>query len=306
MIALIDGRFNSIVQGNWQMSSLRSIELSLIDEVFRGGERGYVLDFSNRTFTDFFARELDINIDAAEYAVDGTSKGKRLLCFLKRVDDGTAARTLRTLWEHREALKPADVSDTHPRAAQQIAALIAKLEGTAPSMPINVVPAPVLDAIDFARFADRLITIRNLEPQNRGYEFERFLTELFDAFGLRAREPFRLAGEQIDGSFELYSETYLVEAKWLNRKIGAAELHTFHGKIDQKATWARGLFISFGGFTDEGLQAFGRGKRVICMDGRDIYTALDRSVGIDRLLALKVRRAAETGEVFAPLDTMLQ
>jgi len=30
------------------MSSLRSSELSLIDEVFRGGERNYVLDFSNR------------------------------------------------------------------------------------------------------------------------------------------------------------------------------------------------------------------------------------------------------------------
>ncbi|WP_303684932.1 restriction endonuclease, partial [Staphylococcus aureus] len=83
------------------------------------------------------------------------------------------------------------------------------------------------------------------------------------------------------GSFELQGETYLVEAKWLNRKIGAAELHTFHGKIDQKATWARGLFISFGGFTEEGLHAFGRGKRVIGVEGRDIYEALTRGVAID-------------------------
>ena len=35
------------------MNSLRSVDLSLIDEIYRGGERGYVLDFSNRTFTDF-------------------------------------------------------------------------------------------------------------------------------------------------------------------------------------------------------------------------------------------------------------
>ncbi len=47
------------------MSSLRSIELSLVDEVFRGGERSYVLDFSNRTFSDFFNRELEIDINAA-------------------------------------------------------------------------------------------------------------------------------------------------------------------------------------------------------------------------------------------------
>jgi restriction endonuclease Mrr len=114
------------------------------------------------------------------------------------------------------------------------------------------------------------------------------VTDLFDAFRLKAREPFRLVGEQIDGSIDLAGETYLVEAKWLNRKVGAAELHTFHGKIEQKASWARGLFISFGGFTDEGLFGFGRGKRVIGMDGRDLYEALGRGIGIDQLLASKV------------------
>jgi hypothetical protein len=288
------------------MSSLRSAELSLVDEIFRGGEKGYVLDFSNRTFADFFARELDIDIDAPQYATDGTSKGRRLRCFLSLVDDGTAARTLRVLWEHREALRPLDTPDPFPRAAHQFTALIAKLEGAAPSTPVNVVPAPALDAIDFDRFRNRLLAIRDLKPQDRGYDFERFLTDLFDAFRLRAREPFRLVGEQIDGSFDLAGETYLVEAKWLNRKVGVAELHTFHGKIEQKASWARGLFISFGGFTDEGLHAFGRGKRVIAMDGRDLKEALGRGIGVDQLITLKVRRAAETGQVFVPIEALFR
>lgn len=284
------------------MSSLRSIELSLIDEVFRGdGGKGYVLDFSNRTFTDFFARELDIDIDAPIYAADGESKGKRFRCFLAQVDDATAARTLRVFWEQREALRGADRPDPLPRASGQIAALIAKLEGGAPSQPINVVAAPLLDTIDFLRMRDRLLAIRDQEPHERGYAFERFLIDLCDAFRLQAREPFRLVGEQIDGSFELANETYLVEAKWLNRKIGVAELHTFHGKVDQKAAWTRGVFISFGGFTDEGLQAFGRARRVIGVEGRDLYEALDRGIGFDQVIARKVRHAAETGEVFAPL-----
>jgi hypothetical protein len=286
------------------MSSLRSIELSLIDEVFRGGDRGYVLDFSNRTFTDFFARELDINIDAPDYAVDGISKGKRLRCFLGVVDDGTAARTLKVLWEHREAMRSADATDSLPRAAGQISGLIAKLEGQAPAIPTNVVAAPKLDAIDFGRFSDRLVAIRDMHPHERGFEFERFLRDLFDAFGLKAREPFRIVGEQIDGSFELLGETYLLEAKWLNRKIGQAELHTFHGKLGQKAQWARGVFVSFGGYTEEGLFAFGRGKRVVALEGRDVYEALTRCIGIDELIARKVRRAAETGEVFVPIDIL--
>jgi restriction endonuclease Mrr len=63
---------------------------------------------------------------------------------------------------------------------------------------------------------------------------------------------------------------------------GAADLHAFHGKVEEKAAWTRGLFISQSGFTDDGLHAFGRGKRVVCMDGLDLYE----------------RRAAETGRPF--------
>lgn len=286
------------------MNGLRSVDLSLIDEIFCGGERGYVLDFSNRTFTDFFARELEVDIDASQYSIDGVSKGKRLRCFLGQVDDGTAARTLRILWERREALRWSGTPDPMPRATGQIAALVAKLEGSAPPAPINVVPAPLLDAVDFERLLNRLLTIRDMDPHQRGYDFERFLTDLFDAFRLRPREPFRLHGEQIDGSFELAGETYLLEAKWLNRRVGAAELHTFQGKLDQKASWARGVFISFQGFTEEGLHAFGRGKRLIGVEGKDLHDALTRQVGADRLIAAKVRHAAETGTVFAPFDTL--
>lgn len=286
------------------MNTLRSVDLSLIDEVLRGGEKGYVLDFSNRTFVDFFVRELNVDIDAPQYATDGTSKAKRLRCFLGKVDDSTAARALRVLWQHREARRPIGDPDPLPRAAGQFAAIIARLEGSGPTTPVNVVAAPAVEAIEFDRFRARLLAIRDLPPQQRGYDFEKFLKDLFDAFRLSARQPFSLVGEQIDGSFELAAETYLLEAKWLNRKVGVAELGAFHSKLDQKALWARGLFISFGGFTDEGLQGFGRGRRLVGMDGRDLHHSLERGIPIDRVIALKVRHAAESGEIFAPIDQL--
>lgn len=287
------------------MSSLRSVDLSLIDEILRGEAKGYVLDFSNRTFGEFFTRELDIDIDASTYATDGTSKAKRLGCFLKKVDDFTAARALRILWDHREALRPAGQSDPYPRAAGQFSALIVKLEGGAPTAPINVVLAPKVEEIQYDRFRSRLLSVKDLEPHERGYAFELFLKDLFDAFRMTAREPFRLVGEQIDGSFDLNGETYLLEAKWLNKKVGQAELGAFHAKLDQKASWARGLFVSFNGFTEVGLQAFGNGRRLICMEGRDLYEAFNRGIALDRAISLKTRHAAETGEVFAPLDKLL-
>lgn len=44
--------------------------------------------------------------------------------------------------------------------------------------------------------------------------------------------------------------------------------------------------------------AFRRGKRVICMDGLDLYDTLDREIPLDHVLERKVRRAAETGAPF--------
>lgn len=77
-----------------------------------------------------------------------------------------------------------------------------------------------------------------------------------------------------------------------------AELFAFQGKIDQKAAWARGLFISDSGFTEEGLYAFGRGKRLICMDSLDLSDALEKALPINHVISRKVRHAAETGHSF--------
>lgn len=84
----------------------------------------------------------------------------------------------------------------------------------------------------------------------------------------------------------------------MSREAGAIHLHAFHGKIEQKAAWTRGLFVSNSGFTPDGLAAFGKGKRVICMDGLDLYETLDRELPLNHVLERKVRRAAETGLPF--------
>src|SRR4051812_27990919 len=48
------------------------------------------------------------------------------------------------------------------------------------------------------------------------------------------------------------------------------ELNAFHGKVEQKCTWSRGLFVSYSGFSEQGLIAVGKGKRIICLDGVDL------------------------------------
>ncbi|MGS1016148.1 restriction endonuclease [Allosphingosinicella humi] len=284
------------------MSSIKPAELNMVDEVLRGESKGYILDFSNRTFAEFFEMEFDVDLYGGDYESEGTSKASRLRAFLKAVDDVTAARVLRRLYDYRQSLPAHRRSDERPLGEGQLLALIGRLERGEDAAGIP--PKPIFNRHNFEEMKDRLNQLWDMDSHRRGYAFETYLKDLFDAFKLRAKEPFRLVGEQIDGSFQLAHEIYLLEAKWVKEPIGAAELHTFHGKIDQKAAWTRGLFVSFGGFTDVGLQAFGRGKKVICMDGKDIYDALDRSLPIDTLLERKVRHAAETGEPFSSTNVL--
>ena len=145
-----------------------------------------------------------------------------------------------------------------------------------------------------------LIEISKLVPQERGFRFEGFLNELFAAHDLAPRNAFRIVGEQIDGSFRLDGQTYLVEAKWHGPQIGFADLMTFSGKVGGKASWSRGLFVSNSGFTADGLEAFARGRQtnLICADGLDLYEVLTGGVSLIDVLRAKDRRAAETNRAF--------
>jgi hypothetical protein len=274
------------------------MEVDDLVDFIRG--RGYVLDFSDVSFSQFFSSELDIDIDDPTYADAGGSKGKRLKRLLQKVDDRTALRTLKALWEYRGAFLRRTGSDDPIRNAEaRFLALLNRLGGSpdAAHGPQEA-PKPAFDQIKIVALRDEVVRLSTLSPQVRGYEFESFLKSLFDLFGLKARDAFRNRGEQIDGSFILANETYLLEARWQNARTGAADLHAFHGKVEGKAAWARGLFISQSGFTDDGLDAFGRGKRVICMDGLDLYEMLQRALPLDHVLDRKIRRAAETGKPF--------
>jgi len=282
------------------MARIGMMDKLLLEDVFDMGG-GYVLDFSNTTFAQFFVDEVGVDIDEARYFASGSSKAKRFRCFLKLADDSTAAKAINALWEYRELKRlrgryPENVEGAQPR----MVALLQALGGIATQQPSQVKPTVVaMDSAKLGKLKGELLGLPQLAAQERGYAFEAFLKELFDAFGLAAREAFRLRGEQIDGSFQLGHETYLLEAKWQNAQTGVADLHTFHGKLEQKASWTRGLFVSNSGFTEDGIAAFGRGKRLVCVDGLDLYDIMHRGLPLGEALERKIRRAAETGHPFA-------
>lgn len=152
--------------------------------------------------------------------------------------------------------------------------------------------------VDISHLSIGFLEILNLEPHRRGFAFEKFLKDVFAAFNLSPNSSFRLVGEQIDGSLQLDSDTYLIEAKWTQSPIGQSELLVFQGKVEAKSTWSRGLFISYSGFSEDGLHAFARGRstNIISLTGEDIHFVLTGKIALPELLRGKARKAAETGD----------
>lgn len=277
------------------------LDLKIVNQLFEDpNNAGYVLDFTDKTMCEFFESELSIDIDNEIYRKNGKSKMKRLRCLLEQADRETVLRVVTRLWEYRKSIPDGVITAQDDAAYGRFITKIQGADSLAASgvRPILIVPT----GIDNDYYLKGLEALHEQQPHQRGRSFELWLNELFTAFYLSPKGAFRLKGEQIDGSFLLNNETYLVEAKWHSTKTGNADLHAFHGKLDQKISWARGVFISWAGFTKSGLDAWGRGKKVICVSGYDLVLMLKNNISFRMLMEEKIRRAAETGNLYVKID----
>ena len=138
------------------------------------------------------------------------------------------------------------------------------------------------------------------DRQAAGLSLEKLLNDLFQLFDLEPRQPFRVTGEQIDGSFLLDYETYLVEAKWTKEPVPESDLLVFRGKVEGKSAFTRGVFISLSGFTAQAIDAITRGKQpnFFLVDGYDVTAVLEGQIELPALLRLKLRKLTEEGRVF--------
>lgn len=195
--------------------------------------------------------------------------------------------------------------------------LLNLLLGKATQIPVTApfknTPAPsgtmketqVQPAVD--SLMDEFKQLEALTPQQRGYAFQRFLIRLFTESGLDARAAFRVVGEEIDGSFELDGNIYLLEAKWQQAPCSGSPLRDFNGKVEGKASWARGIIVCYAGFSEEAVKGFVTGKRlnIIGMDGKDIEEILKGSIHLKEAIKRKVRLAGERNSFFMPVKDLL-
>jgi hypothetical protein len=296
------------------VAKLTTTEKQILEDLFQMGG-GYVLNFSDRTFGEFFNDDLATNIFEQKYNYASGSKANRLRGFWQVADDTLVGKSIDHLLVYIDtqvALGRIGPEKFPDHLVQRARTISSRLSGAPPTEPdggtvrtdptahhTNAHQSTVAPEA-LARLRDKLMELNSMTPQQRGFAFERFLNELFELFQLAPRGSFRLVGEQIDGSFQIGQDVYLVEAKWQNQKTGQNDLLSFSGKVEGKAQWSRGLFISYSGYTEDGLEAFARGKstRIICMDGFDLHCVLSHNLNLSEVINRKMRRAGETNDAF--------
>ncbi len=296
------------------MATLTTTDKQTLEKLF-GMSGGYVLNFSDKTFAEFFRDDMNLDIYQPKYSYASGSKANRMRGFWLASDDALVAKSITQLLVYIdpqiaiERLKAEDYSNDLIERARAISDRLASRSGEKSShtqvdkASQHVKPASFPNAESLKPLQEQLLKLNSLSPQERGYAFERFLSHVFELYQLAPRGSFRLRGEQIDGSFQLGHDVYLVEAKWHSQQTAQTDLLAFSGKVEGKAQWSRGVFISYSGFTRDGLEAFSRGRstRIVCMDGFDLHCVLTHQLSLTEVIGSKVRRAAETNEAYVSI-----
>lgn len=81
------------------MSTLKMAEKGCFEDLF-GMSSGYVLDFSNRTFAEFFRESVRVDIYNEKYAISGDSKARRLRAFWEIETDAVVGKALAELLDY--------------------------------------------------------------------------------------------------------------------------------------------------------------------------------------------------------------
>ena len=136
-------------------------------------------------------------------------------------------------------------------------------------------------------------------PQNRGFDLERLMYDLFELFDMDPKASFRNIGEQIDGAFALEGTDYLFEAKWQQNPVGVEDLDAFSSKVERKLENTLGVFLSMNGYSADGVAAHSKTRpSIVLMDGAELMTILEERVDFVTLLLRKKRHAAQTGNIY--------
>ena len=148
----------------------------------------------------------------------------------------------------------------------------------------------------------------NTNPQNRGFELEKIIEELFTINEIKYKKSYRneTNTQQIDGYFELDGFSYLIEAKWTKEKINSNSISSFKHKVDSKLDATRGVFISINGYREEVLREYcSNSFNIIFIDGQELMHIFEERTTLKELIKYKIESASSLGNPNADISVIL-
>jgi hypothetical protein len=288
------------------MSDLTLVEKRKLEK-FLGMETGYVLDFSNRSFAEFVRDSTGRDIYDSRYDYGSGSKANRMRAFWQKEDNSVVGKLMKDILDY------SDDTGTQAEMCRLIAARL--LQDSRSTQP----PSSSQDDERLSQQQRRSQALRELKEEffqlaadtdrNRvGLTLEKLLNRLFEIFELQPRQPFRVIGEQIDGSFQLDGQIYLLESKWEKRPLPEADLLVFRGKIEGKSTFTRGVLIALNDVSAQARDAITRGKApcFFVINGHDLTMILNEAVTLPEFLRKRVRLLAEEGRMCIHFSEVMQ
>jgi len=124
------------------MSDLTSLEKRTLERLFQMAG-GYVLDFSNRTFTDFLLDSVGIDPDDARF--NGGSKANRLRAVWKELPNNVVAKLIGDLAAHATEVNPSPTTAAEVLKARDIQK---RLAAGPPVVALEVLSTIVPDDFD--------------------------------------------------------------------------------------------------------------------------------------------------------------
>lgn len=150
------------------MPQLKRSEMRFIDDVFNMSG-GYPLNFSNRTFAEFFEDEIEVEIYQEKYAFRGSSKANHLRAFIEIEDGYTVGKLLRRLLAYRDLLPTSEynavLSDT---ARGRFIELIEQIENATSSHAVTALSGKA-EHVNFdtvSRDLDRALESAKRDPED--------------------------------------------------------------------------------------------------------------------------------------------
>ncbi|GGP72591.1 restriction endonuclease [Saccharothrix coeruleofusca] len=167
------------------------------------------------------------------------------------------------------------------------------------------------DPVKWREVIDAYLELRDrphMTPQRRGQQFNGLIADLFTCFGLTAKPDQQGDAGEIDVTFGVGNQRFILEAKWVDKRTPIDPIAKLQRRLDQRMRNVTGVFLSMSGYTPGALTGVDKGRQldVLLLDQEHWEAMLFGLVPPTEMIDLLTDVASYQGQAYTLLGTLLR